>query len=197
MQSTIIHHLHAFVSPGIQPGKNPYKPSHFSRLALFDRVMTVDKTPPHNITILNKSYFKCIGATQPCSECGQVVPNTYTSPDVTKIYKTIEAALTANNKTQQSEEALRIFENLLHEVDDTLHSHNYQVIRIVDQISDVCIEMGLWNKAIHYCKRSLDGYLKFYPKYHPSIAIQLFRIGEYLLTNIVKGDTNHSLLTTC
>ena len=126
-----------------------------------------------------------------------MVPNTYTSPDVTKIYKTIEAALTANNKTQQSEEALRIFENLLHEVDDTLHSHNYQVIRIVDQISDVCIEMGLWNKAIHYCKRSLDGYLKSYPKYHPSIAIQLFRIGEYLLTNIVKGDTNHSLLTTC
>ena len=125
-----------------------------------------------------------------------MVPNTYTSPDVTKIYKTIEAALTANNKTQQSEEALRIFENLLHEVDDTLHSHNYQVIRIVDQISDICIEMGLWNKAIHYYKRSLDGYLKFYPKYHPSIAIQLFRIGEYLLTSIVKGDTNHSVLTT-
>lgn len=138
--------------------------------------MTIDKIPPQHYSV---TYLNCIGAIQSCSECGQDVPNNYTSSNVSKIYRTIEAALTVKNKTQQSEDALLIYENLLHEADDTLHSHNYQVIQIVDKISDLCIEMGLWNKAIHYCKRSLDGYLKFYPKYHPSVAIQLFRIGEY------------------
>ena len=85
--------------------------------------------------------------------------------------------------TRQSEsptEALRVCEDLLTEVENILHGHNYQVIKIVDKISDLCIEMGLWNKAIHYCMRSLGGYLKYYPKYHPSTAIQLYRIGRYM-----------------
>jgi hypothetical protein len=81
--------------------------------------------------------------------------------------------------SEKRTEALRICEELLREVENMLHAQNFQVIKIVDKISDVCIEMGLWNKAIHYCKRSLDGYLKFYPKYHPSTAIQLYRIGRY------------------
>lgn len=107
----------------------------------------------------------------------------YTSPSVTKLYEKIETTLsTVNQMTLYSEkrtEALRICEELLREVENMLHAQNFQVIKIVDKISDVCIEMGLWNKAIHYCKRSLDGYLKFYPKYHPSTAIQLYRIGRY------------------
>lgn len=122
---------------------------------------------------------------QSCSECGHDVPNNYRSPSITKIYQTIETTLSTVNKGTQkskdarSEETLRICENLLHQVEDTLHAHNYQVIRLVEKIYDVCIGMALWDKAMHYSKRLLDGYLKFYPKYHPSIATQLFGIGEY------------------
>ncbi len=119
-----------------------------------------------------------------CSECGSHVPHNFTSPTITKLYEKIETTLsTVDQRTNQTEdmtEVLRICEDLLTEVNTILHAHNYQVIKIVDKISDVCIEMGLWNKAIHYCKRSLDSYLKFYPKYHPSTAIQLYRIGRYL-----------------
>ena len=63
--------------------------------------------------------------------------------------------------------------------------------------------MGLWNKAIHYCTRSLDGYLKYYPKYHPSTAIQLYRIGklEVYLENLDGGLSSlsqaRSLLEVC
>ena len=76
-------------------------------------------------------------------------------------------------------ETVRVFETLLSEAEKTLHCFNYQVVKILDKISDLCIDSQQWNKALEYCERSLQGYLKFYPKYHPSTALQLYRIGKY------------------
>ena len=118
-----------------------------------------------------------------CSECGSNIPDNHTSQNITKLYEKIDTTLSsACDMMKQSEklsETLSMCEDLLTEVQKTLHDFNYQVIRVLDKVSDICIELGVWNKAIHYCKKSLDGCLKFYPKYHPSTAIQLYRIGEY------------------
>ncbi|XP_028395252.1 histone-lysine N-methyltransferase SMYD3-like [Dendronephthya gigantea] len=164
----------------------------------------------NSLKCLNRECPNAVGFskdTMVCSECGSTVPTDFASGNITQLYEKIEATLsTFNQATSHSEnlsKELNVLEQLLTDVDAILHSQNYKVLKIVDKISDICIGMGLWNKAIYYCKRSLDSYLKFYAKYHPSTAIQLYRIGklEVYLDMLDAGISTLSqaraLLTVC
>ena len=117
-----------------------------------------------------------------CGACGTKVRCSYNSGVVTDLYQTIEVKLSSINELVGQQDgpskALGICECLLNDADKILHPLNYQVLAIIDKISDLCIEMSLWNKALYYCKKAILSYQKFYPKYHPSIGLQLYRIGK-------------------
>ena len=95
------------------------------------------------------------------------------------------------HQSESKEQALRICKDLLTEAENVLHPENYQILKTVDKISDICIELGQWQEAVTFCKKSLDGYLKYYPKFHPSTAIQLYRTGrsEDRFLRILQGNS--------
>lgn len=134
-----------------------------------------------------------------CGNCGTEILNFYNSSAVTELYQMIENSLSAMNilvKEEKHRKALTVCESVLNDVQETLHCLNYQVLRIVDKASDICIEMGHWHKALDYCRKSILGYKKFYPKYHPSLGLQLYRIGE-INKSILTLSLSNLVLIPC
>ena len=80
-------------------------------------------------------------------------------------------------KTGCSKAALDLCEETLNHQQKVLHHHHYLVVATLDSAMDSCIGLQLWNKALAYGLKGLEAYEKFYPKYHPSVGIQLFKIG--------------------
>ena len=68
-------------------------------------------------------------------------------------------------------------ENILAKLKENLHQNNYLVSLTTAITMDGCIALGDWNKALTNGLQSLQAFEKFYPRYHPSIGIQLFKIG--------------------
>uniref|UniRef100_C3ZBS2 [histone H3]-lysine(4) N-trimethyltransferase n=1 Tax=Branchiostoma floridae TaxID=7739 RepID=C3ZBS2_BRAFL len=73
----------------------------------------------------------------------------------------------------------------LAQLDFTLHSDNVYVIRILKDLVEVCVELGLWEKAVVYGKRIEPGYKMFLKRYdldqgllYQKMALAYYRLGD-------------------
>ena len=87
-------------------------------------------------------------------------------------------------KSGESSQILELCEQTLQEQSSIFCDLNYLVVQILDCAMDSCIALQLWEKALAYGLRTLEAYRRFYPEYHPSTGIQLFRIGKILYATV-------------
>lgn len=74
-----------------------------------------------------------------------------------------------------------------------IHPYSYCCIQSADRAMDSAIETGQWAMALKYGLETLEGYKLWYPLYHPSLAVQLFRVGKLQRFVDRQQDAIHSL----
>ena len=84
----------------------------------------------------------------------------------------------ALEKTDDYNSILDLAENVLDEQRCFFHKLNYSRIGILDKAMDACINLELWDRALAFGLQTMDAYKLYYPRNHPSVGIQLFRIGR-------------------
>ena len=84
------------------------------------------------------------------------------------------------DKTGDHQAILELTENILTEQKGFFHKLHYSKVDLCDKAMDACIYLELWDKALAYGLQTMDAYKLYYPRNHPSIGIQLFRIGRSL-----------------
>lgn len=139
---------------------------------------------------LQCSDFRCNGAIPrdlagggfaDCNTCGKQISN---EAMVTKaeaiISKSGEALkeIKELEKTDDYRSILDLAKNILEEQKDIFHKLHYSRISILDKAMDACINLEFWDRALAFGLQTMDGYKLYYPRNHPSVGIQLFRIGK-------------------
>lgn len=84
----------------------------------------------------------------------------------------------ALEKMDNYEAVLDSAENILAEQKGFFHKLHFSRVGILDKAMDACIYLELWDKALAFGLQTMDAYKLFYPRNHPSVGIQLFRIGK-------------------
>ena len=84
----------------------------------------------------------------------------------------------ALEKTDDYKSILDLAENVLDEQRCFFHKLNYSRIGILDKAMDACIHLEFWDRALAFGLQTMDAYKLYYPRNHPSVGIQLFRIGR-------------------
>ncbi|KAJ7340411.1 SET and MYND domain-containing protein 3 [Desmophyllum pertusum] len=94
------------------------------------------------------------------------------SDEALKEIKTLE-------KTDDYQAILDLAENILEEQKgSSFHKLHFSKIGILDKAMDACIYLELWDQALAFGLQTMDAYKLYYPRNHPSVGIQLFRIGK-------------------
>ena len=75
---------------------------------------------------------------------------------------------------------LDLAEEILAQQKGLFHKLHYMKISMLDKAMDACIYLEMWDSALAYGLETMDGYKLYYPRYHPVVGIQLFRIGKVL-----------------
>ena len=80
-------------------------------------------------------------------------------------------------KRDDHEAILELVKNMLSEQRGFFHKLHYCKISLLDKAMDACICLEMWEQALAYGLQTMDAYKLYYPRNHPSVGIQLFRIG--------------------
>lgn len=75
---------------------------------------------------------------------------------------------------------LDLAEEMLAQQKGLFHKLHYIKISLLDKAMDACISLEMWDPALAYGLETMEGYKLYYPRYHPVVGIQLFRIGKFL-----------------
>ncbi|XP_068673902.1 histone-lysine N-methyltransferase SMYD3-like [Montipora foliosa] len=82
-----------------------------------------------------------------------------------------------------------LVEELLAQQNGLFHKLHYVKISLLDKAMDACIYLEMWDTALAYGLQTMDGYKLYYPRNHPVVGIQLFRIGklQVYLDKLLEG----------
>ncbi|XP_019382259.1 PREDICTED: histone-lysine N-methyltransferase SMYD3 [Gavialis gangeticus] len=114
---------------------------------------------------------------------------------------------------EEWEQVLVTCQTLLNNNADCLPDKNIYQLKLLDCAMDACINLGLWEQALHYGNRTLEPYRFYYPGFHPLRAVQMMRVAKlqcsqdmfcqaletlkqaYNIMKVTHG-TDHSLVQT-
>ena len=116
-----------------------------------------------------------------CNTCGKSLSDkTAASKAQTIISKSEEALkeIEAFEKADNYEAVLDLAENILAEQRGFFHKLHFIKVGILDKAMDAAIYLELWDRALAFGLQTMDAYKLYYPRHHPSVGIQLFRIGR-------------------
>ena len=102
---------------------------------------------------------------------------------VKRQYEKLSLKLTTYN----AEQSASSFDALLHATEEAMKyvdSSAIELIQCQDALFDDCIRMQKWDLAVKYGLHVLEGYLVYYPEFHPVTGIHLFKLGEF--QNLLK-----------
>ncbi|XP_070590181.1 histone-lysine N-methyltransferase SMYD3 isoform X4 [Erythrolamprus reginae] len=84
----------------------------------------------------------------------------------------------AANSRKEWEHVLLSCQTLLKSNTSRLPDTNIYQLKLLDLAMDACINLGLWEEALHYGTRTLEPYRFYYPGFHPLRAIQMMRVAK-------------------
>ena len=125
------------------------------------------------------AYFKGAGFAQ-CNTCGKRVADKMLDAKSEAIISKSECTLKQIDvleKAANYQAILNLCETVLREQQGIFHKLHYRRVGILDKAMDACIFLELWNKALVFGLQTLEPYKLYYARNHPSVGIQLFRIG--------------------
>ncbi|KAM4040268.1 histone-lysine N-methyltransferase SMYD3 isoform 2-T2 [Anomaloglossus baeobatrachus] len=76
-------------------------------------------------------------------------------------------------------EALDLCKKLINS--SQLPSKNIHQLKALDCAMDICIQLKMWEEALHYGLQTLEPYSLYYSNYHPVRAIQIIKVGKLQL----------------
>lgn len=95
------------------------------------------------------------------------------------------------DKTDDHEAILELAEKILAEQRGFFHKLHYSKVGLLDKAMDACIYLEMWDKALTFGLQTMDAYKLYYPQNHPSVGIQLFRIGRSLQHEQLHAKRGH------
>lgn len=116
-----------------------------------------------------------------CNTCGKGLSDKTVASKAQAINSKSEETLKqikGLEKMDNYEAVLYSAENILAEQKGFFHKLHFSRVGILDKAMDACIYLELWDKALAFGLKTMDAYKLFYPRNHPSVGIQLFRIGR-------------------
>ena len=130
-----------------------------------------------------ESFFSPVGEFSACNTCGKsLLDKTAGTKADTIILKSEEALkdIKALEKSDDQQGVLDIAERILAHQRGFFHKLHYIKARILDKAMDACINLEMWESALDFGLQTMNAYKLYYPINHPSVGIQLFRIGRSL-----------------
>lgn len=116
-----------------------------------------------------------------CNICGKGLSDKSAVSKAQAIISKSEETLIQINaleKMDNFEAILDLAEATLAEQKGFFHKLHFTRVGIFDKAMDACIYLELWDRALTYGLQTMDAYKLYYPTNHPSVGIQLFRIGR-------------------
>lgn len=136
------------------------------------------------ITSINSQLFIAVGSGfTSCNTCGTSLLDKTTGLKAEAIISRSEEALKqikVLDKSGDHQAILELAEKTLAEQNGFFHKLHYSKISLLDKAMDACIYLEMWDKALANGLQTMDAYKLYYPRNHPSVGIQLFRIGRSL-----------------
>ena len=133
---------------------------------------------PHTV----KLFLSPGGGFAGCNTCGKSLSDKTAETKAQVIISKSDEALKeikALEKTDDYQAILDLTENILEEQKgSSFHKLHFSKIGILDKAMDACIYLELWDQALAFGLQTMDAYKLYYPRNHPSVGIQLFRIGR-------------------
>ena len=130
----------------------------------------------YNYTFLGGSLASCNTCGKSLIDRSAVVKAESLMVKSKKALKQIEVL----DKLRDHKAVFELVEELLAQQDGLFHKFHYVKISLLDKAMDACIYLEMWDTALAYGLQTMDGYKLYYPRNHPVVGIQLFRIGEFL-----------------
>ncbi|XP_026551226.1 histone-lysine N-methyltransferase SMYD3 isoform X1 [Pseudonaja textilis] len=124
---------------------------------------------------------------QYCFECDCIMCSTPSKQDADmlagdeqawKEAKEIINTVGAPKSCEEWEQVLLSCQTLLKSNTSRLPDTNIYQLKLLDLAMDACINLGLWEEALHYGNRTLEPYRFYYPGFHPLRAIQMMRVAK-------------------
>lgn len=115
-----------------------------------------------------------------CNICGKSFADKTAILKAQAIISKSEEALRQIKILEQKDDheaILELVEIILSEQRGFFHKLHYCKISLLDKAMDACICLEMWKQALAYGLQTMDAYKLYYPQNHPSVGIQLFRIG--------------------
>ena len=128
-------------------------------------------------------FFSSGGGYAACNTCGKsLLDKTVVTKADTVILKSKEALrdIKALEKMDDQQAILDLAEKILTEQRGLFHKLHYSKIGLLDKAMDACIYLEMWERALAFGLQTMHAYKLYYPTNHPSVGIQLFRIGGLL-----------------
>ena len=116
-----------------------------------------------------------------CNTCGKRLSDKIAASKAQAIISKSEETLKqikALEKMDNFESILDLAENILAEQKGFFHKLHFSRVGILDKAMDACIYLELWDRALAFGLQTMDAYKLYYPRNHPNVGIQLFRIGR-------------------
>uniref|UniRef100_A0A670ZAE6 SET and MYND domain containing 3 n=1 Tax=Pseudonaja textilis TaxID=8673 RepID=A0A670ZAE6_PSETE len=137
---------------------------------------------------------------QYCFECDCIMCSTPSK--VSQLNLSFDQVIWVNTCAEKWEQVLLSCQTLLKSNTSRLPDTNIYQLKLLDLAMDACINLGLWEEALHYGNRTLEPYRFYYPGFHPLRAIQMMRVAKLQyhqdigipssITKLTHG-TEHSL----
>lgn len=127
------------------------------------------------------SLFFPVAEFSGCNTCGKsLLDKTAGTKADTIILKSEEALkeIKALEKSGDHQGVLDLAERILAHQRGFFHKLHYIKVRILDKAMDACINLEMWEGALGFGLQTMNAYKLYYPINHPSVGIQLFRIGR-------------------
>ena len=116
-----------------------------------------------------------------CNTCGKGLSDKTVASKAQAIISKSKQALKqikALEKMDNYEAIHDLVENILAEQKGFFHKLHFSRVGILDKAMDACIYLESWNRALAFGLQTMDAYKLYYPRNHPNVGIQLFRIGR-------------------
>ncbi|XP_039182950.1 histone-lysine N-methyltransferase SMYD3 isoform X4 [Crotalus tigris] len=123
---------------------------------------------------------------QYCFECSCIMCSTQSKDadmlagdeQAWKEAKEVINAIGAPESREEWEQVLLSCQTSLKSNTSRLPDTNIYQLKLLDLAMDACINLGLWEEALHYGNRTLQPYSFYYPSFHPLKAIQMMRVAK-------------------
>ncbi|XP_063162190.1 histone-lysine N-methyltransferase SMYD3 isoform X4 [Candoia aspera] len=92
--------------------------------------------------------------------------------------KEVINAVGAPKSREEWEQVLSSCQTLLKSNTSRLPDTNIYQLKLLDLAMDACINLGLFEEALHYGNRTLEPYRFYYSGFHPLRAIQMMRVAK-------------------